>query len=113
MQEKLCLFCLEDIKEQQMGKNSIGCGCELLCHETCMQTWIDTKNQLECPICHAVSVPNTMFQRQEPMLHSIHVNSTPNSASELEQKRFQEKCALWCCFSLLFWCLFVNILTYF
>lgn len=116
MQGKTCLFCLEDVKQEEQIRNLIGCECELLAHQSCMQNWFETKHQLECPVCHAVSLPNYMFQREGPqVIHIIHVDPlhAREAAAELERRRWQEKCAGWCCLTLLFWGIFANVISYF
>lgn len=118
MQDKVCLFCLEEVKEQEKIRNLIRCDCELLCHADCMQKWFETKHQLECPVCHAVSLPNLMFQRDRDtpqVIHIIHIDPyrARDRDAEVERRRFREKCAACCCGSFLLVAIIVNVLSYF
>ena len=115
MQEKTCLFCLETVKQTEQMQNIIGCDCEIVCHGTCLQSWFETKHQLECPICHTVSVPNMTFQGQgDHVIAVVHVHRGIDQERELLRiRRSHEKCMLWCCFGLLIWGIVVNVLSYF
>lgn len=116
MQEKICLFCLEAVKEQEQIPNIIGCDCELSCHAICMQNWFETKHQLECPVCHTINLLNVLFQRHgTDNIQIVYVESLRSqlAITQLERRRWQEKCAAGSCLFLIFLGIFVNVLTYY
>ena len=111
--EKSCLFCLESVKESDQIPNVVGCDCELVCHASCMQNWFETKHQLECPVCHAVSVPNMAFHRDgEHIITVVHVTQRQRD-EELRAYRMNEKCIGFCCLSLILWGVAANLISYF
>ena len=97
----LCLFCLEELKEVEDCRNVVGCGCEIHSHASCLQDWFHQKQQLECPICHAVSVPNPV-QPVQPEIIIVHVQD-PEQQDQIRRLRSQEKCVGYCCLTILFW----------
>ena len=107
----LCLFCLEEIKERDRCGNPVGCGCELTCHGSCLQEWYEQKQQIECPICHRVSVPNPIIASRDREIVIIHVQD-PQQAEQIRTMRAQEKCVGCCCLTLLFWWVFSLIFEY-
>ena len=52
----VCLLCLDPVPSLT-ALNRVQCACELTVHDACLQKWYETKSQIECPICHKVSVP--------------------------------------------------------
>ena len=107
----LCLFCLDEIKENQKCPNVIGCACDFHCHGSCLEDWFEQKRQMECPICHRVSVPNPIITSRDREIVIIHVQD-PEQAERIRTMRSQEKCVAACCFSLLFWWIFSLIIEY-
>ena len=100
--ESPCLFCLEPVKSTEQCSNPIGCPCALLCHGACLQAWFDSKQQLECPICHTVSVPNLSYEvGPQEIIHIVHVNR-PQEDSYAQQRR-NERAVGVCCYLLLGW----------
>lgn len=109
----LCLFCLEELKESDVCPNVVGCGCELHTHPQCLQAWFQQKQEVECPICHTVSIPNPVRsaqqqQQQEREIVIIHVQD-PVQARHLQMR---EQCMATCCCMLLFWWVGGIILQY-
>jgi hypothetical protein len=103
--EAPCLFCLEPIKEN-LAPNPIGCQCKIKAHEKCFKLWFDQKNQMECPICHSISVPNRIVL---DTIHVVYVNT--DRAREIQDyAKRNEKCAMFCCFTLLGWAIGLTIL---
>ena len=99
----LCLFCLEEIKESQNCPNVIGCECEVNCHPNCLQEWFQQKQQIECPICHVVRIPNPVHRIEPPREFVIvHVQGSPNPEL-VRTLRSQEKCIGMCCGMFLLW----------
>jgi hypothetical protein len=101
----LCLFCLEELKENQGVPNLVGCGCELHTHSACLHLWFDQKQQLECPICHRVSIPNPMQSMQEQQQREIVIIriQDPEREDQLRRLQSQEKCVGFCCLFILIW----------
>jgi hypothetical protein len=99
----LCLFCLEEIKENQGCPNLVGCGCEMNIHSQCLQAWFQQKQQMECPICHVVRVGNPIHRVEPPREYVIvHVQDNRNQ-EQIQRIRSQEKCVGFCCLTLIFW----------
>lgn len=91
------MFCLEDVKSTEMVLNPIGCQCQLKSHGPCLQAWFEEKNQYECPICHAVSLPNPI----QPMVHVVYIQREPVERFNRMNTR-QQKYVLLC------FCLFIG-----
>jgi hypothetical protein len=105
--EKPCLFCLESIKENP-APNPIGCQCKIQAHEKCFHVWFEEKQQMECPICHTVSVPNHIVNET---IHVVYMNTyRERQREEGERYRRNEKCMGLCCFVLLGWTIGLTIL---
>lgn len=103
--EPSCLFCLEQIKENRM-MNPIGCQCTLQAHTHCFEQWFQQKNQMECPICHTVSVPNRMVM---DTVHVVYIQ-TPQVVRQNPMVG-HEKAAAFCCCLLLGWPVGITILN--
>lgn len=108
----LCLFCLEEIKENQGCPNLIGCGCEINCHPVCLEVWFQQKQQMECPICHVVRQVNPVHRVEPPREFVIVHVQGPQNTEHARTLRGQEKCVAFCCLSLLFWWIGALILEY-
>lgn len=96
--ESSCLFCLEAIHEA-FPPNPIGCPCKIQAHKQCFDAWFVQKNQMECPICHTIAIPN---QIQNNTIHVVYVDTThiqPRRRDENQQK----KAAVFCCLLLMGW----------
>lgn len=95
-----CLFCLELMTENKT-RNPIGCACKLSAHKQCIETWFQQKNQMECPICHTIAIPNRM------MLENFQIVYIDMTAERRREERFRnhEKAAAFCCCLLLGWAL--------
>lgn len=102
-----CMFCLEDIKSQEVSLNPIGCHCAYKAHTTCLTEWFEQKNQYECPICHAVSVPNPVHNP----IQIVVVRERSNFLNEVDPGT--QKCMGWCCITLIVWSIFANVLDLF
>lgn len=100
-----CLFCLEPIIEQPI-QNPIGCPCKVQAHKQCFDAWILQKNQMECPICHTVSIPNQMIFDN---VQIIYVNTTVDD-QQLRRHTQHQKAALFCCMLVIGWSIGVTIL---
>ena len=103
--EPCCLFCLESTKENPI-RNPIGCSCKIQAHEACFHTWFNTKQKLECPICHTVSLPNRVINDN---IYVVYINNTDRE----EQNRVfrgHEKAVGFCCCILLTWSIVLTIL---
>jgi hypothetical protein len=103
--ESSCLFCLEAVQENATP-NPLGCRCKIHAHSQCFRMWFEQKQQMECPICHLVSVPNRLVFDD---IHIVYINTTEQ---QRVQNRFrqQEKIALFCCCLFLGWTLGITIL---
>lgn len=99
-----CMFCLDDIKPQEAFFNPIGCHCAYKAHQSCLAKWFEQKNQYECPICHAVSIPNPV---QTP-LQVIVLRERSNEIDEAELSH--HKCVGWCCLSFIAWAVIINVI---
>jgi hypothetical protein len=103
--EHNCLFCLEPVKESTT-LNPIGCQCAIHAHEACFHTWFQQKQQLECPICHTVSIPNPVpFDN----IHIVYVQA-PQERDMQRRVRNHEKAVAMCCCILLGWSIGLGIL---
>ncbi len=100
-----CLFCLEDVKANEEYINPIGCNCQYKVHGPCLQTWFEEKNQYECPICHAVSIPNPA------QLRPIQFVIVERRAGFSEVDMGTQRCLGFCCLSLLLTVLVINIIS--
>lgn len=99
----LCLFCLDELKEPETRQNPLGCGCEVQCHSSCLQGWFQQKQQLECPICHVVRVPNPVHRIEPPREYVIVRVQHEHEDQEQTNRSAQDKCIGWCCCIILFW----------
>ncbi len=102
--EQTCLFCLDPIKGNTL--NPIGCQCTIYAHESCFHTWFQQKQQLECPICHTISMPNLISPEN---IHVVYVEA-PQNTNIQRNFRNQEKAIALCCCVLLGWSIGLTIL---
>lgn len=109
MGDSVCLFCLEELKESERCPNVVGCGCEVKCHSSCLQSWFQQKEQMECPICHCVCVLNPIQPPRDYILVHVHALRDEDQIRRIE---FREKCAGCCCLTILCWWIGVIILQY-
>ncbi len=100
-----CLFCLEPVLENPIS-NPIGCSCRIEAHKSCFEGWVTTKQSLECPICHTVSIPNRLPDTQITIVY-IDRTSTIQRRRHLQAK---EQAAMFCCFLLLGWSIGVSVI---
>jgi hypothetical protein len=100
-----CLFCLEPIETSSI-QNPIGCACRVTAHQPCFDQWIQRKNQMECPICHTVSIPN---RSSHEAIHIVYVNSSAENLRQ-ERSRGHDKAAAFCCCLLLGWAIGITVL---
>lgn len=110
--EKVCLFCLETIKQDEVLPNPIGCRCTLSTHQRCLQGWFEQKHNMECPICHTIGTPMPFqISDTQHIIHFIHVDVT---AQQREQQRIRgrEKAVAFCCCLLLGWALGLSIIEW-
>ena len=112
MVEPLCLFCLEDLKENQECPNVVGCGCEINCHSSCLETWFQQKNQMECPICHTVVQQNPSSRVELSHTYMVVHIRDPRNTEQIRNIQSREKCVGFCCLTLLFWWIAALILEY-
>jgi hypothetical protein len=103
--ESSCLFCLEPIREA-FPPNPIGCPCKIQAHKQCFDAWFVQKNQMECPICHTVSVPNQILQDQVHIVYVQAPDLQPRQRIETQQK----KAVIFCCFLIFGWSIGMTIL---
>lgn len=105
--EPSCLFCLEAVKEISTP-SPLGCQCKVVAHEACFKTWFDQKQQMECPICHSISMPNRIVHEN---IHIVYVNTREQEDRRLADRfRQQEKAALFCCLLIMGWTVGITIL---
>jgi hypothetical protein len=112
--EETCMFCLETLKQNEMAFNPIGCQCQFKSHGPCLQSWFNEKQQYECPICHAVSVPNPV----QSQVHIIYIQQDPieierergESLNERRITQAQKKCVALCCLGWIFWSLSITLI---
>ncbi len=105
--EPSCLFCLEPISEK-LTLNPIGCPCKILAHKQCFEHWFVQKNQMECPICHTVSVPNGVMLDN---IHVVYVNTTRMQELERQDAKRHDACIGFCCCILLVWAISMTIMN--
>ncbi len=96
-----CLFCLEAVKTPEL-QNPIGCRCKLVAHSSCFDQWFAQKNQMECPICHTVSIPSPVAYEN---IQIVYVETTRAVRQEQQERRFRghEKAVAFCCCLLMGW----------
>ncbi len=99
--EQSCLFCLEIVKPSEKNQNIVGCQCQLVSHGSCLEEWFQQKNQIECPICHAISIPNPISTPQREVI-IIHVNR-PQEEDYIGRFQRHDKCIGLCCVMILMW----------
>lgn len=102
-----CLFCL-DLVEKEQGENPIGCACRIVAHRSCFTKWFEQKQQLECPICHTVAVPNRIAHEN---IHIVYINTRDVNRTQRREMRTQDKAALFCCCLLMGWSIGLTILN--
>jgi E3 ubiquitin-protein ligase DOA10 len=106
--QQTCLFCLDPIKENTL--NPIGCQCTIYAHQSCFHLWFQQKQQLECPICHTIAIPNPLSYEN---VRVVYVESPEQRTMERNiQRRFrnQEKAIAMCCCVLFGWSIGLTIL---
>ena len=92
MQES-CLVCLEELKGETIV-NPIGCSCKFNVHTQCFERWFQQKNQMECPICHSVSIPNRVALEN---IHIVYVNTTAIDRTDRREKTHGTAVGFCCC----------------
>lgn len=100
------MFCLETVKPNEAVFNPIGCNCKYTSHGSCLQTWFEQKNQYECPICHAVSIPNPI----QPAVYQIVYIQQELRESQRQTRRNNRKCMIFSCVALMSLGIIMNIL---
>ena len=100
-----CLFCLETVEKDKLS-NPIGCQCQILAHRSCFEQWFTQKNQMECPICHTIAVPNPVTIDD---IHIVYIDTT-NVIERQRRYRGHEKAVAFCCCLLMGWALGLTIL---
>lgn len=103
-----CLFCLEEVDKQNL-MNPIGCACKISAHPSCFEQWFQQKHQMECPICHTISIPNQIAMEN---IRVVFIDAT-NARPQIELNslfRGHEKAAAFCCCLLMGWALGFTIL---
>ena len=105
--EPSCLFCLESTNKETIP-NPIGCACGINAHKECLESWFRQKQQMECPICHRVVVPN------RSMLDNVHIVYIHQPVVEDTSMRriweTNQKAAAFCCCLVIGWTLGLSIL---
>lgn len=92
--------------QRENSINPIGCRCKVHAHTQCFDAWFAQKNQLECPICHTVSVSNRILHDN---IHVVYINTT--EAQERDRRYNQhQKVAGFCCLMILGWSIGLTIL---
>ena len=99
-----CLFCLEAV-EKEGQENPIGCHCKIIAHTGCFKQWFEQKQQMECPICHSVSVPNRITLDN---IHVVYINMAEPRRNRLMNGH--EKAVGFCCCLLMGWAVGLTIL---
>ena len=102
-----CLFCLEPIEKNTVG-NPIGCACKVSAHTTCFEQWFQQKHQMECPICHTISIPNQIAMDNIRVVFIDATNTRPIERNSIF--RGHEKAATFCCCLLMGWAIGLTIL---
>ncbi len=106
------MFCLEPIKSTELAFNPIGCHCVFKSHGTCLQAWFQQKQQLECPICHTVSMPSPVQPVALPAYQIVYVQEPPQEMNRFRITRGQQKCAGYCCIGFLLWWVALSIFEF-
>lgn len=101
-----CLFCLEPVEKGQVA-NPIGCACRIVAHQTCFTQWFEQKQQMECPICHTVAVPNRIAYEN---IHVVYINTTEIDRTRQRDVRGRDKAVMFCCCLLMGWSIGLTIL---
>jgi hypothetical protein len=103
--EASCLFCLEPVKQDSI-QNPIGCQCRIVAHTQCFNAWYQQKQQLECPICHTLAIPNAVH------VDNIRIVFVDTSQRSESQRRFRghEKAVAFCCCLLMGWAIGFTII---
>lgn len=101
-----CLFCLETV-EKNLIPNPIGCACRISAHSACFEQWFSQKQQMECPICHTVSIPNAVAVDN---IRIVFIDTTRER--EMHERRFRghEKAVAACCCLLMGWAIGITII---
>ena len=107
-----CMFCLDELKTNEIAFNPIGCNCQFKSHGSCLQSWFEQKSQYECPICHAVSVTNPL-PNQAPVIQVVYVQNPREQREEGRITRGQQQCLAACCVGWIFWSLFISLFDMF
>jgi hypothetical protein len=96
--EPSCLFCLDPVKQESL-QNPIGCNCTIVSHTRCFNEWFQQKQQLECPICHTISIPNRV------QLDNVRIVFVDTTRRTQEERRFRgnERAVMFCCCLLMGW----------
>jgi hypothetical protein len=102
--ESSCLFCLEPIREA-FPPNPIGCPCKIQAHKQCFDAWFVQKNQMECPICHTIAIPNQIHDT----IHIVYVDTTQVQPRR-QQANQQKNAAVFCCLLLMGWSIGMTII---
>lgn len=105
--EPLCLFCLDPVKQDAL-QNPIGCHCTIVSHTKCFDVWFQQKQQMECPICHTVSLPSDV---QVENIRIVFIDTTHRERIE-RHHRMNKKAAAFCCCLLLGFGIGFSILDY-
>jgi len=103
--EPSCLFCLDPVKQDSL-QNPIGCHCKIVAHTQCFNSWYQQKQQLECPICHTISIPNPAAI---DTVRIVFIDTTRRAAAE-RRFRGNEKAVTFCCCLLLGWAVGLSII---
>lgn len=101
-----CLFCLEPVGNKDVIPNAIGCACRIAAHPACFEQWFQQKQQLECPICHTVSIPNAVAVDN---IRIVFVDATQET-SRRRTYRGHEKAVACCCCLLMGWAIGITII---
>jgi hypothetical protein len=106
MESKPCLFCLENVDKNNSLQNPIGCHCSIIAHKQCFQTWFDQKQQMECPICHTLALPNPV------VIDDIHIVYIDTTMVQEHRRRYRghEKAIAFCCCTLLGWAIGISVI---
>lgn len=104
------MFCLETVKTNEIAFNPIGCNCLYKSHGNCIQSWFEQKQQYECPICHAVSLPNPVSQQVVRVVYVQREQEEDESRFGIPERH--QKCFGICCLGMIGWAIFINVLDY-
>jgi hypothetical protein len=62
MKNDSCIICLDDNGDISTKHTHLGCKCKVPVHMHCWMQYVKTKNgQLECPICHVLTIRNPIL----------------------------------------------------